>query len=100
LDARRPYWGPSEELRRRPEAKAIAAALYQPTNDKKGEFFTETPQKIFAHLLTYGPTPQQLVQWMSNPGEIDKRVAGTEMEMMSAKGARKVDRTQLRLVAQ
>jgi type IV secretory pathway TraG/TraD family ATPase VirD4 len=87
LDARCPYWGPSEELRRRAEAKAIAASLYQPTNDKKGEFFTETPQKIFAHLLTYGPTPQQLVQWMSNPAEIDKRVAGTEMEMMIAKGA-------------
>ena len=48
LDARCPYWGPSEELRRRAEARAIAASLYQPTTDKKGEFFTETPQKIFA----------------------------------------------------
>ena len=87
LDARCPYWGPSEELRRRAEAKAIAASLYQPTNDKKGEFFTETPQKIFAHLLTFGPTPQELVEWMSDPAEIDKRVAGTEMAMMIAKGA-------------
>ena len=60
LDARCPYWGPSEELRRRAEARAIAASLYQPTTDKKGEFFTETPQKIFAHLLTFGPTPQEL----------------------------------------
>jgi len=59
LDARCPYWGPSEELRRKAEAKAIAASLYQPTSDKKGEFFTETPQKIFAHLLTFGPTPTQ-----------------------------------------
>jgi GTPase SAR1 family protein len=39
LDARCPYWGPSEELRRKAEAKAIAASLYQPTSDKKGEFF-------------------------------------------------------------
>jgi hypothetical protein len=62
LDARCPYWGPSEELRRRAEAKAIAASLYQPTTDRKGEFFVETPQKIFAHLLTFGPTPQELVQ--------------------------------------
>ena len=38
LDERCPYWGPSEELRRRAEAKAIAASLYQPTSDKKGEF--------------------------------------------------------------
>jgi type IV secretory pathway TraG/TraD family ATPase VirD4 len=87
LDARCPYWGPSEELRRRAEAKAIAASLYQPTSDKKGEFFTETPQKIFAHLLTFGPTPQELVEWMANPEEIDRRVQNTEMAMMVAKGA-------------
>ena len=87
LDARCPYWGPSEELRRKAEAKAIAASLYQPTSDKKGEFFTETPQKIFAHLLTFGPTPTQLVAWLSNPDEIDKRVFGTEMQAMIAKGA-------------
>jgi type IV secretory pathway TraG/TraD family ATPase VirD4 len=87
LDERCPYWGPSEELRRKAEAKAIAASLYQPTSDKKGEFFTETPQKIFAHLLTKGPSPQQLVEWLSNPAEIDQRVRGTEMEAMIAKGA-------------
>lgn len=87
LDARCPYWGPSEELRRRAEAKAIAASLYQPTTDKKGEFFTETPQKIFAHLLTFGPTPEELVEWMANPDEIDRRVQNTEMATMIAKGA-------------
>ena len=87
LDGRCPYWGPSEELRRRAEAKAIAASLYQPTTDKKGEFFTETPQKIFAHLLTFGPSPQELVDWMANPDEIDRRVQNTEMAMMIAKGA-------------
>jgi hypothetical protein len=87
LDARCPYWGPSEELRRRAEAKAIAASLYQPTTDKKGEFFTETPQKIFAHLLTFNPSPQELVEWMASPDEIDRRVQNTEMAMMIAKGA-------------
>ena len=87
LDARCPYWGPSEELRRRAEAKAIAASLYEPTTDKKGEFFTETPQKIFAHLLTFGPSPQEMVEWMANPDEIDRRVQNTEMAMMIAKGA-------------
>ena len=87
LDDRCPYWGPAEELRSRAEAKAIATSLYQPTSDKKGEFFTETPQKIFAHLLTKGPSPQQLVQWMSDPAEIDRRVEGTEYAQMIAKGA-------------
>jgi type IV secretory pathway TraG/TraD family ATPase VirD4 len=79
LDRRCPYWGPSEELIRRAEARTIAASLFQPTNDKKGEFFIESPQKIFAHLLLDLPSPQQLVQWMSHPAEIDRRVRDTEL---------------------
>lgn len=79
LDRRCPYWGPSEELVRRAEARTIAASLFQPTSDRKGEFFIESPQKIFAHLLLDLPTPQQLIQWMSNPEEIDRRVRGTEL---------------------
>ncbi|MHB2008764.1 MAG: type IV secretion system DNA-binding domain-containing protein [Acidobacteriaceae bacterium] len=79
LDRRCPYWGPSEELIRRAEARTIAASLFQPTSDKKGEFFIESPQKIFAHLLLELPTPQQLIEWMSHPEEIDRRVKGTEL---------------------
>jgi type IV secretory pathway TraG/TraD family ATPase VirD4 len=79
LDRRCPYWGPSEELVRRAEARTVAASLFQPTNDKKGEFFTESPQKIFAHLLLELPSPQQLVHWMSHPEEIDRRVKDTEL---------------------
>ena len=79
LDRRCPYWGPSEELVRRAEARTIAASLFQPTNDRKGEFFVESPQKIFAHLLLDLPTPQQLVDWMSHPEEIDRRIKDTEL---------------------
>jgi hypothetical protein len=79
LDKRCPYWGPAEELRRSSEADAIAVSLFQPPQDKKGEFFVEIPQQIFAHLLRYGPTPQQLIEWMSHPEEIDDRVADTEV---------------------
>jgi hypothetical protein len=79
LDKRCPYWGPSEELRRNSEADALALSLFQPPQDKKGEFFVEIPQQIFAHLLRYGPTPKELIAWMSNPSEIDQRVAGTEV---------------------
>jgi hypothetical protein len=79
LDKRCPYWGPAEELRRSSEADAIAVSLFQPPQDKKGEFFVEIPQQIFAHLLRYGPTPQQLIEWMSHPKEIDDRVADTEV---------------------
>ncbi len=79
LDRRCPYWGPSEELVRRAEARTIAASLFQPTSDKKGEFFIESPQKLFAHLLLELPTPQQLIEWMSHPEEIDRRVKDTEL---------------------
>lgn len=78
LDARCPYWSPSDELQRKAEAKAIAVSLFQPAGITN-RFFVESPQKIFAHLLSYLPTPTQLVEWMSHPEEIDKRVKGTEL---------------------
>jgi len=87
LDARWPYWSPSHELKTPAEARTIAASLYQPTSDKKGEFFTETAQKVFAHLLKYRPTPQELVAWMSDEREIDSRVEGTDLAAMIAKDA-------------
>jgi type IV secretory pathway TraG/TraD family ATPase VirD4 len=81
LDARMPYWNPSKELRRKAEAKALAVSLYQPEG-VTNRFFVEAPQKIFAHLLTYLPTPEELVRWMSDPAEIDRRVEGTEYWML------------------
>ena len=81
LDARMPYWNPSKELRRKAEAKALAVSLYQPEG-VTNRFFVEAPQKIFAHLLTYLPTPEELVRWMSDPSEIDRRVKGTEYWML------------------
>ena len=81
LDARMPYWNPSKELRRKAEAKALAVSLYQPEG-VTNRFSVEAPQKIFAHLLTYLPTPDELVQWMSDPDEINRRVKGTEYWML------------------
>ena len=67
LDARMPYWNPSEELRRKAEAKALAVSLYQPEG-VTNRFFVEAPQKIFAHLMTYLPTPHELVAVDVQPG--------------------------------
>jgi len=36
-------------------------------------FSSSPPQKIFAFLMAYGPTPEELVKWMSDPQEIDRR---------------------------
>jgi hypothetical protein len=85
LDARCPYWGPYEELRTKAEAATLAKSLYQPSDSQKDEFFTKTPQKIFAQLLQKPCTPKDLAEWMANPEEIDRRVAGTVMERMIPK---------------
>ena len=81
-----PFWTPSDEVQYPPEAMALAESLFP---DKPGEntFFTEASRKIFAHLLRYRPTPQDLTEWMKNMEEIDRRVAGTEVEAMIAKTA-------------
>jgi type IV secretory pathway TraG/TraD family ATPase VirD4 len=85
LDARCPYWGPYEELRTKAEAATLAKSLYQPSDSQRDEFFTKTPQKIFAQLLQKPCTPKELAEWMANPEEIDRRVAGTVMERMIPK---------------
>jgi type IV secretory pathway TraG/TraD family ATPase VirD4 len=87
LDARTPYWTPSSELRNMAEARTIAASMYQPRDDKRGEFFTDTPQKIFAHLLKYKPSPEDLVAWMSDEAEIDRRLKDTELANFAPKDA-------------
>jgi hypothetical protein len=56
----------------------LAASLFQPPQDKKGEFFIESPQKIFAFLMAYGPTPDELVAWMGNPDEYAQRTVDAE----------------------
>jgi type IV secretory pathway TraG/TraD family ATPase VirD4 len=79
LDQRMPYWTPGEELRHEAEALTLAASLF-PDRHNENPFFVEGPRKIFAHLLTFNPTPEELVWWMSHPEEIDQRVQGTEYE--------------------
>ena len=76
LDQRMPYWTPGNELRQEAEALTLATSLF-PDRFNENPFFVEGPRKIFAHLLTFHPTPQELVWWMSHPEEIDRRVEGT-----------------------
>jgi hypothetical protein len=78
LDARSPFWSPSDELINPHDALAIAESLF-PDQEREQRFFTEGPRKIFAELLKFRPTPEQLVHWMSHPEEIDQRLAGTPL---------------------
>jgi type IV secretory pathway TraG/TraD family ATPase VirD4 len=83
LDARAPYWSPGDEARNEPEALTLAASLF-PDRPNEQRFFTRGPREIFAHLLTFKPTPQDLADWMSHDEEIDRRVRGTEMASVIA----------------
>lgn len=78
IDTRCPYWSPVDEVEDMAEAETMAASLF-PENDIN-QFFIDAPRKIFAYLVTFGPSPSDLVAWMSNPAVIEKKVQGTEMQ--------------------
>src|SRR5487761_772879 len=81
LDARMPYWSPGDELKSDAEALTLAASLF-PDRHNENPFFVEGPRKIFAHLLTFRPTPEEMAWWMCHEEEIDRRVKGTEYAAM------------------
>jgi hypothetical protein len=86
LDGRSPYWNPSDEVKNAAEAATIAESLF-PDTHRDNPFFVEGPRKLFAHLLTLQPSPQDLVQWLSDEHEIDERVKGTPLASMVYAGA-------------
>ena len=79
-DRRMPFWTPSDEVQYPAEALALAGSLF-PDKPHENTFFTESARKIFAHLLRYRPTPQDLTAWMKNMDEVDRRIKGTELEL-------------------
>ncbi len=86
LDERMPYWSPGDELRHPAEALTLATSLF-PDRRNENQFFVEGPRKIFAHLLTYRRTPEQMAWWMCHEEEIDQRVKGTQYAAMIDKKA-------------
>jgi type IV secretory pathway TraG/TraD family ATPase VirD4 len=76
IDARSPYWSPGDELRHEAEALTLATSLF-PDRVNENPFFTEGPRRIFAHLLTFRPTAEELASWLCQDEELDRRVHGT-----------------------
>ncbi len=76
IDARSPYWSPGDELRHEAEALTLATSLF-PDRVNENPFFTEGPRRIFAHLLTFRPTAEELALWLCHDEELDRRVQGT-----------------------
>ena len=76
LDARSRYWSPGDEWRQEAETLTLATSLF-PDRYHENAFFTEAPRRIFAHLLTFRPSPGELAKWLCHEEEIDRRLAGT-----------------------
>jgi type IV secretory pathway TraG/TraD family ATPase VirD4 len=76
LDARSPLWSPGDELRHDAEALTLATSLF-PDRVNENPFFVEGPRRIFAHLLTFRPTAEELASWLCHDEELDRRVSGT-----------------------
>jgi type IV secretory pathway TraG/TraD family ATPase VirD4 len=86
LDVRCPYWSPSDEVTHEAEALTLATSLF-PDKPHENTFFVAGPRKIFAHLLTLKPTPEELVRWMSHEEELDRLLKGTELSAFIYRGA-------------
>src|SRR6202171_4707705 len=86
LDERCPYWSPCDEVIHEAEALTLATSLF-PDKPHENTFFVEGPRKIFAHLLTLKPTPEELVRWMSHEEELDRLLKGTELSAFIYRGA-------------
>ena len=81
LDTRMPYWCPGDEIQHRAEALAFAKALF-PEDRRDNKFFIESPRKIFARLLSFKPTAQEIAHWLQHHDEIDRLLSGTELASM------------------
>jgi type IV secretory pathway TraG/TraD family ATPase VirD4 len=79
LDARMPYWNPSDEVRHPAEAEAIAESLF-PDEPGEKKFFIHGPRGVFAHLLLLKATPEEIIWCLSHEEEIKRLVKGTLLE--------------------
>jgi len=86
LDARCPYWNPVDEIENieaetsAPERYFIAESFFpdHPNTSPTNQFFNKAARSIFAHLLGFKPSPERLVEMLTDEALIDQCVAGTE----------------------
>ena len=81
LDERMPYWPIADEVIHPAEALTLAAALF-PETYGENPFFKLASQKIIAYLLNLKPTPQELLSWLSDEHELERRLKGTPLAAM------------------
>lgn len=96
LDARSWYWSPVKEIENiteeisAPERHFIAESFFpdHPHAAPTTQFFLKAARSIFARMLTFSPTPERLVDMLTDEGLIDFCVAGTEHAHLIDKAAK------------
>ena len=86
VDARCPYWSPGDEVLSDVEALTLATALIHEEETGAGQFFTTNSRLLLAFLLTFDPTAEQLVRWLTNVDDLDRMVKGTPHQNTIAVG--------------
>jgi hypothetical protein len=76
LDARCPFWNLQAELDGRGVEDAIAAAML-PDKPNENVFFTDAPRRVLSSLIRRGGSVFTLLEWMADPSEIERKLAGT-----------------------
>lgn len=96
LDARCPYWTPGHEIggvdddASAPERHFIAESFfpYPEHGAPNTQFFVKAARSIFAQMLKFKPTPERLVEMLSDEELVDYCVAGTEHAHLIARDAK------------
>jgi hypothetical protein len=80
-DERMFYWPVAEEIEDEAEAQTISAALFPDKDRRENPFFTNTSQRIFAHLLSYTPRPtvEELIRWLCDEEVLQKALQQTQL---------------------
>jgi len=91
LDQRSPYWSPSFEVKTVTDKKLVAESFLPGKSElslaSTAGFFLKAARAVLGRMLEFGPTPQELVAWLSDAEAIDKLVANTEHVHLIPKNA-------------
>lgn len=81
LDARSPYWTPSFEIRSSTDRELIAESFFPGRENAPGveRFFTDSKRAVFARMLEFHPSVEELVTWLQDAQAIDGLIEGTEL---------------------
>src|SRR5262249_32137701 len=81
-----PHWDLADEIQNPLLSKALSMSFLPSKEEGKADFWDQASQKILALLLQRlaeeGGSTAQLLDWLSNPGQIDEMVRGTPLERM------------------